>query len=81
VGDDDEVGSLADRIDHRIGVVPQPCGLVVCGEVDGDHIVAALAQLGRDQVPAPGTVTTGVDRNEGERHGFSSCHVPSRRCR
>jgi hypothetical protein len=49
---DDELATIADRLDDRVGVLPsQPD--VLAGEIDGDGVVAALAQFGRDQVPVP----------------------------
>jgi hypothetical protein len=48
VPDDDEVAAIGDCLDDRVGVIPPAGRVVLAGEVDGDGVVAVLAQHGRD---------------------------------
>jgi hypothetical protein len=50
---DDEVAAVADRLDDRVGVLPPVGRGVPAGEIDGDRVMAVLAQHGREQVPVP----------------------------
>jgi hypothetical protein len=64
VPDDDEVAASADGLDDRVGVLRPAGGVVLAGEIDGDGLVAVLAQLGRDQVPVPCGPAASVDERE-----------------
>jgi hypothetical protein len=65
VADDDKVSAIPDSLDDGVRVVPPAGGLVLGGQVDGDRVVAALSQLGSDEVPVPGTAAAAMDEREG----------------
>jgi len=62
---DDEVASVAHRLDHRVRVLPEPGGVVVAGQVDGDDIVAERPKPRSDAVPVPGVGAGAVDQYVG----------------
>ena len=51
--DEDDVAPVADRRHGRVGVLGQARGVVGGGQVDGDRLVAAIAQQRHDAVPVP----------------------------
>jgi hypothetical protein len=63
----DEVAAIGDCLDDRVGVIPPAGRVVLAGEIDGDGVVAVLAQLRRDQVPVPRGSAASVDESE-RRH-------------
>lgn len=67
MSDDHETALIAHGADNRIGVVDERESVVITGEVGGDDVVPASAELGLDQVPRPAHVATAVDQDEGLR--------------
>jgi hypothetical protein len=65
----DQVAAVADRVDHRVGVLRQPGRVVLVGQVGCDHVVATGAQLGGQQAPVPGGVPAAVDQHVAG-HGY-----------
>jgi hypothetical protein len=63
VRDHDEVGAVADGVDHGVGVLGQPGRVVVARKVGRHDVVAPGAQLGAEQVPEPR-----VGRGAGDQH-------------
>ena len=64
VGDDHDVVAVAECVDNGLRVLGQAGRLVFAGQVRRDHPVAALAQLGGDQIPARADVARAVDHRE-----------------
>jgi len=62
---DDQLGALADRLDHRVRVLPQPGRVVLARQVRSDGVVAARLQLGDEQVPEERAVAASVDQDVG----------------
>jgi hypothetical protein len=56
--------AIADCLDDRVGVLQPAGGVVLAGEIDGDGLVAVLAQVGRDKVPVPCGPAASVDERE-----------------
>jgi len=64
VADDDQMWLVSDRLDDGVRVVPPASGVVLCRQIDGDRIVAALSQLGSHEVPVPRATAPAVDERE-----------------
>ena len=86
VRDEHDPLAVADRLRDRVRVLRQAGGVVLGGQVDGDEVVAAGAQLAREQVPVPGVAAGAGDRDEGahgadddRRRGKSSRALTTRR--
>jgi hypothetical protein len=63
VGHHDELGAVADGVDHRVRVLGQPGRLVLAREIHRHHIVPPFAQLGGHELPARGHVARAVDQH------------------
>jgi hypothetical protein len=74
VTDDDEVAAVADRLDDGVRVLRPAGGGVLLRQVDGDGIVAVLAERRGDEVPVPRASAAAVDEREGGhgRHANAS---------
>ena len=78
VAHDHDVATVADRLHNGVGVFLPTSRLVLAREVDGDHIVPALAQRRGDQMPVPSAPTTAVDECERRHRGHGSAATPRR---
>jgi hypothetical protein len=78
VAHDHHSATIADRSHDDVGVLLPTGRLVLAREIDGDSIVPAVAQRGRNQVPVPRAATTPVDERE-RRHRGTLSEVPRRR--
>jgi len=78
LGNQHEVAALADRVDHRVGVLREPGRVVVARQVRRDHVVAARTQLGHQPMPVPGVGSGPVNQCVGRHLGcalWPSCSV------
>jgi hypothetical protein len=71
VADDNQIAPISDCVDDRVRIVPPTGGVVLGGLVDADRVVAALSELGSDEVPVPGTSAAAMDERE-RRHAQRS---------
>jgi hypothetical protein len=69
VTDDDEVAAVANRLDDGVRVLRPAGGGVLLRQVDGDGIVAVLAERRDDEVPVPSASAAAVDEREGGHGG------------
>jgi hypothetical protein len=74
LGDDDQVGSTVDGMDHGIRVLGESRRIVVARKIRGDDVVASSAQLGLDEVPVPPDVAGAVDQDV-RRHAHTLARV------
>ena len=64
LGDHDQIGPVADRLDHGVRVLGQAGRVVLTRKVRRHDVVTSCAQFGLDQVPVPADVAGAVDQDE-----------------
>jgi hypothetical protein len=66
---DDEVATVPDRLSDGVRVLRPAGGGVLLRQVDGDGIVAVLAERRSDEVPVPSASAAAVEEREGGHGG------------
>ena len=67
--DHDQLAPVADRLEHGVGVVGQPCRVVVARQVRRHRVMTPATQLGLHQMPVPADVAGAMDEDEGGHLG------------
>jgi hypothetical protein len=63
--DHDELAPVADRLEHGVRVLGQPCCVVLAGQIRRHDVVAHVPELSLHEMPVPADVSGAVDQREG----------------
>jgi hypothetical protein len=65
LGDQNQVGAIADRVDDRFGVLGPAGGIIRGGQRDGHGLVAEPLELGHEAMLVPGAAAGAGDQDVG----------------